>query len=230
MADELAKIRDEYIKNPIRQYQPKDPWFRSNLFRLQTGHYGRFYNCDKEECKRFSPYICWKNSSCPTIPKKPCLQCVREELNKVRRRVCDGAGPCCNGGSECNCAKCVPTDRQYGRSAEVSQHQQVAESSVHPTRKGDGTMIDGTMIQGNIFEPPVRTANLKNQQPCDCEKCRANKRANNIPAVKPSRGGVASSELLNRVRSIQQKSSVQPTERTAQNTNQNDGNVPWRSK
>lgn len=161
---ELAKIRDEYFANPIRQYQPNDPWHRSILYRLQTGHYGRFYNCDGEEQKRCSPYICWKNSDCPTIPCKSCLDCVNEEIYKVKRRICDGAGPCCSvgqtvAGQTCSCAQCVAN-----RSPQQTQ----------------------PIVRSNIFQSvePLEQ-NVVQTKRCDCPKCRANSErlAANQPAV-----------------------------------------------
>lgn len=156
-AQEIAKIRDEYFDNPIRRYQPNDPWHRSILYRLQTGHYGRFYNCDNEEQKRCSPYICWKNSDCPTIPKKNCLDCINDEIFKVKRRICDGAGPCCCAGQSpephqsCSCAQCAAAQTQRPNS-------QVARS--------------------NIFQSAPQNVAQAKAQPCDCQECRAKSNKN----------------------------------------------------
>ena len=159
-AQEIAKVRDEYFQNPIRQYQPNDPWNRSFLYRLQTGHYGRFYNCDNEEQKRNSPYICWKNSDRQTIPKKDCLECINEEINKVKQRICDGAGPCCCGNQkvarqkECSCTQCV---------AQVHR-------PVQP------------IVRSNIFQSAEQP--VVQRQACNCQECKS--KANKLSATKMS--------------------------------------------
>lgn len=99
--------RDYHLEKPF-QYSPDDPWYRGKLYRLHTKHYGLFYNCDGEECKRNSPYICWKVHHEQDFPRPPRLftQLARD-LNKVRWRI--GNGGCCPGplcGSCTGCATC----------------------------------------------------------------------------------------------------------------------------
>jgi hypothetical protein len=76
------------------QYQPNDPWTKGCVYRLHTGHAGKFYNCDCEEQKRFSEFICWKNKQCPQRICKGLFHCVVDDLDEVRQRIRDGA--CCN--------------------------------------------------------------------------------------------------------------------------------------
>ena len=155
---ELAKIRSEYIDNPIRQYQPADPWHRSFLYKLQTGHYGRYYNCDGEEEKRNSPYICWNNYDCPTIPKKNCIDCVNEQLHKIKRRIRDGS---CRSS---NCSTCQSSTCNCGQSGYVAQPQN-HESQV-------------VRRQGNIFEPELATS--KTRKTCNCKSCQAKLNSNAV--------------------------------------------------
>ena len=150
-AQELAKIRSEYVDNPIRLYQPADPWHRSILYKLQTGHYGRYYNCDGEEEKRNSPYICWNKSDCPTIPKKNCIDCVNEQICKVKRRINDGS---CRSNP---CATCVSGKCNCGQAGYATQPQ---NQEFQVARR-----------QGNIFEPDV--ARSGEQKTCNCKSCQS---------------------------------------------------------
>ncbi len=76
---------------PSYNYAPSDPWTRSNATQVQTKHYGFFYNCDSEECKRQSPYIKWKGHCETDLPKKTCcLDLIRRELDEITQRISDG--------------------------------------------------------------------------------------------------------------------------------------------
>jgi hypothetical protein len=88
---------------PAYRYAPSDPWTRSAAIQVQTKHYGFFYNCDDEECKRNSPYIKW-SSHCETdLPHKTsCLDRVKNELNEIKRRINDGGCGCDESGCDCN--------------------------------------------------------------------------------------------------------------------------------
>lgn len=102
--NELNKVKADY-PGPIT-YSPNDPAFRSDRFRMQTGHFGYFYNCDGEEDKRNSPYICWnsqhnadwRNGACNALKKDRC---------DIRQRLLDGScATCsCNSCSECAAAQ-----------------------------------------------------------------------------------------------------------------------------
>jgi hypothetical protein len=97
-------VRDFCIEKPL-QYSPDDPWTRSRVFRLYTGHAGLFYNCDCEEEKRNSPYICWK-TTCENqiLPKRSFLRIWTKDIENTRQRIIDGAGACCGEG--CGCHRC----------------------------------------------------------------------------------------------------------------------------
>ena len=81
-------------------YQPNSPVVENRLFGLQTGHYGFFYNCDREEDKRNHPAIYWRRADAEQLPRRiGCLARVRHEVAQVSRRILDGM--CDTGG--CNC-------------------------------------------------------------------------------------------------------------------------------
>ncbi len=102
-------IRD-YRDDRVFNYQASDPERRGKLFNVQTGHYGKYYNCDRQEDKRNSPYICWKPHHEFDFP--PCLgfcENLRRDIAEIKQRISDGAGPC---GSSCNCVQCRPNQPQ----------------------------------------------------------------------------------------------------------------------
>lgn len=99
-------------------YQPSSPQNENLLFRAQTGHYGRFYNCDGEESKRNSPHICWKRSHEPQLPFwMGWKERVRHEACQIIQRVIDGS--CCGGGGGCACSEC----QSNGRSQQLIYRQ-----------------------------------------------------------------------------------------------------------
>lgn len=109
----VRKVLNDYLSGGI-QYTPNDPWVRSNVYRRQTGHYGRFYNCDQEECKRYSPYIQWKANYRPLFPNtRGFIDGTIVDLDRVRTRINDGS---CR---ERNCDGRGTNAYQFRRSAEV---------------------------------------------------------------------------------------------------------------
>ena len=84
-------------------YKPSDPWTRGKLFNIQTGNSGFFYNCDGEQAKRYSPYICWKPITEKALPtRKGIWNSIKQDIEEVKQRVRDGS--CCDLG--CTCADC----------------------------------------------------------------------------------------------------------------------------
>lgn len=108
-AQELAKIRHDYLVNPTGVYSPDDPWTRSRIWRRHTGHFGKFYNCDCEEQKRYSPYICWKNADCPFVDEGWLFHKQRTR-QRIRQRIADGSCACgCqahHAATNCSCDTC----------------------------------------------------------------------------------------------------------------------------
>lgn len=87
---------------PAFQYSPTDPWTRSKAIQVQTKHYGFFYNCDGEECKRNSPFIKWKGHCETDLPQKTCcLDRVKRELDEIKQRISDGGCGCGEPGCSC---------------------------------------------------------------------------------------------------------------------------------
>ncbi len=104
---------------PAYQYSPSDPWTRSNATQVQTKHYGFFYNCDREECKRQSPYVQWKRH-CETDlpPKKSCLTHIQCALDEIKQRLRDGGclgevgcsdGQAATAAAACQSCTCAAT-------------------------------------------------------------------------------------------------------------------------
>jgi hypothetical protein len=97
---QLKQAKADYFSGPI-QYSPDDPWVRSKIFQAHTGHAGHFYNCDDEECKRYSPYIKWTTNCEPQWPQHlGIIRCIRMDIDKIRQRI--------NRGS-CGCDDCCET-------------------------------------------------------------------------------------------------------------------------
>ena len=98
---------DSLLDKPF-QYSPDDPWKRGVIFNMQTGNFGRYYNCDGEECKRYSPYICWKVHDEPDfLPIFNIRANLRNDISSVRQRIIDGTSGCfCNCGKP-GCPKCA---------------------------------------------------------------------------------------------------------------------------
>lgn len=106
--NDVQEFQRDYVYEKPFQYSPSDPWNRGKVFRMHTGHWGKYYNCDGEESKRNSPYICWAVHDEPDFPrKKGFRECVRCEIAKVKQRIIDGAGNCgpgqCDGGCVGTC-------------------------------------------------------------------------------------------------------------------------------
>jgi hypothetical protein len=90
LAGGCAKFRQDYFTDPTARYTPNDPCTRSWVRHWQTGHAGLFYNCDGEERKRCSPYICWKHAD-PPWPCETIRKNVPRDLYRIRQRIRDGS-------------------------------------------------------------------------------------------------------------------------------------------
>jgi hypothetical protein len=97
---QLTQIRRDY-RQPMT-YSPDDPFTKGLVYRLQTGQAGKYFNCDGEEEKRYSPYIYWQTVCNHTHPKPYCTVLLRD-IHEVKERVRAGA---CRGGQNCTCGQC----------------------------------------------------------------------------------------------------------------------------
>lgn len=104
-AQEFKKFLRDYRDERIYNYTPTDPNFRGKVFRVHTKHYGAFYNCDGEENKRNSPYICWKPHHERVFPPRLGFkENLRRDIAEITQRINDGGcGTCAQG---CDCAEC----------------------------------------------------------------------------------------------------------------------------
>lgn len=184
------------------QYGPNDPAVRSRIFNLQTGHAGAFYNCDGEEDKRNSPYICWKSSHGSHWYRSiyDVLQWKRDR-REIAQRICDGAGACCGGkceqktNVECGCQTCSGqssvvlvannqvTDKA-GRTTVAHSKSKTSKLSVrgsvagllstNPAVKSVSRSVSkqGGLIAGAVAAKKPVLKNTKTAE-CDCLACRA---------------------------------------------------------
>lgn len=110
---EIRKTLRDYRWDHPFVYQPSDPFVRSKTFQRHTGHYGLFYNCDNEECKRYSPHICWKTHWENDFPNwmRP-FERLRHEWCQTKQRITDGAGMCA-GVRGCQCQNCQMAESMH---------------------------------------------------------------------------------------------------------------------
>jgi len=73
-------------------YQPDDPWVKGRVFQAQTGHAGWFYNCDRQEDKRFSPYIHWGHQPTFCTPREFGWWNICKQIHEVKRRIVQKRG------------------------------------------------------------------------------------------------------------------------------------------
>lgn len=151
---------------PVIRYQPNDPWARGKVFNIQTGNSGFFYNCDGEQAKRNSPYICWKPDDEPMFP--PLFapwKSWRNQIGEVRQRVQDGS--CCSLGCSCHdckqasqnglpsdCATCVQTAANQPRLSESSTMQSASAKvkAVDPMAIESGHGLKYGLVQRQLQE------------------------------------------------------------------------------
>ena len=128
VSQEVRKSIRDYFSGPIT-YSPIDPETRSKVFQAHTGHSGLFYNCDGEECKRNSPYICWKtNSESQFPPRRGWWRGAKLDLAEVRQRISDGAGEGCRPNCQCrDCMAAQQVSDNYLADQPKSSAQQPAE-------------------------------------------------------------------------------------------------------
>ena len=156
-------------------YSSHDPWTRSNVFNAHTGHAGFFYNCDEEECKRYSPYICWKNFCGAQLPARRGLWGgLKFDLAQVRRRIRDGS--CAADG--CDSPNCHPatvslpmivaaTDAmEPAEDTNLVKTDSAAPKSAPPTvadvmNQQAQSLVDETRF--GLLNPPSQTTRLAEQ-------------------------------------------------------------------
>lgn len=227
----LNKLRGDYGGDTQIQYSPDDASTRSRLFNLQTGQAGAFYNCDGEEDKRHSPYICWKNGPCGEKFHRPLWDVLdwRRDKNEIAQRICDGAGACCNScrapdsaiiaaPAPCGCAECIAA--KSASAVEVAAVQRKAPDSLLQRAYEDTDVKSDTRENGSIAGLLVRMTSsvveksvLKPElqtKPCNCAQCKAKRSSQSVSESKvattkaPSVEPVAKSRtasLLDRARS-----------------------------
>jgi hypothetical protein len=216
LRSEVRQVRTDYGLNNQIQYAPDDPTTRSRLFTLQTGHAGAYYNCDGEECKRNSPYICWKTAHSDRLHRTfwDVTQWKRD-WQRIAQRICDGG--CCGSKTakasprlkeSCGCAACAA---EGGAVTLVNAPSQSAlksakNSSLLKTKANVAGLIGNTTVDA------TQIANAKVEVPeCDCLACRAKQsqpsnglnftgKFKSTSSDKESASGSRSASLLDRAR------------------------------
>ena len=178
-AQEIIKQTGERLGRPIVNYRPDDPWTRGKVFNLQTGHAGLFHNCDGEECKRNSPYICWKRDYEKMFPTPLGLWGhTKKTYTDVKQRIRDGAGACAR---DCTCSKCQPQQQhpqyveqqpapKFGKMFVVGAN---AKQSAPETQISNGTSVERVvaprfgLIHGKIMDTPASNTTASNEAPAE---------------------------------------------------------------
>jgi len=125
-------LRKDYRLDAPIQYQPNDPFVRGRVYKNHVGHAGLFYNCDNEECKRNSPYICWKGENRACDEKG--ISLWRRQLDEAiwRFRV----GKCCDEpypGCPCEPGVCLACNTHSG-AADIDYTRVRNMSGIAPTQ------------------------------------------------------------------------------------------------
>ena len=175
--------RDYRLEKPF-QYQPSDPWYRGKVFNTHTGHYGLFYNCDNEECKRNSPYICWKVHHERDFPKwKRPRYYIIQDLNKIRSRISNGG---CAPHSPCReCEECVDNGNSIVRNVTADSQNLTKESGIASERsigfhkhaysqKRTSLRENGVSARNGLQNVDELNRPAENRQAtnCSCPNCR----------------------------------------------------------
>jgi len=181
---QLSQTLSDFKYDRPFQYAPGDPWTRSKLFNRQTKHYGFGYNCDGEECKRNSPYICWKTHTEKDLPSRTgWWQRLNQTAAEVKQRIAEGsciacaeADPCqrcqqrkCGGCCDCQGSTRVilATNDSNGIAAEalINQKSPVEIVDAYATETWQPNRNKKSLIpeskSNRRASTPVRTAGLE---------------------------------------------------------------------
>jgi hypothetical protein len=141
-AQELRKITRDYNRSAPKTYAPDDPWTSSLLYRYQAGFAGKYFNCDGEEEKRYSPYICWKTATQTDTWKNRTCALLSWELREVRQRIEEGS---CGTG-RCRAGTC-PIPSSFSCVPQVS--------SLNEARSDPGSCGCGEIAAEWLDPPPA---------------------------------------------------------------------------
>jgi hypothetical protein len=142
---QLTQIRRDY-QQPMT-YSPDDPFTKGLVYRLQTGQAGKYFNCDCEEEKRYSPYIYWQTVCNHTHPVPYCRVLLRD-LHEVKERVRAGA---CRGGQNCQCQDCQSRNSGYYLAAQAGADSATAQAT---------EQVAGSEMVAPATVPPVAAATV----------------------------------------------------------------------
>ncbi|MEM7785880.1 MAG: hypothetical protein AAF623_21205 [Planctomycetota bacterium] len=225
---ERRKFLQDYRDDRPFQYQPSDPFVRSKIFKTHIGHGGLFYNCDGEENKRCSPYICWKiHDEYDLPPRQPFFRMLRCEIDEIKQRIIDGAGPCYD--DSCGCDDCQQASSHSAYAAEtaaktrsdIASRQNSATKLRNETqtaqryRFGKGVRSwqndkqveaaqeqQSVSVRMNVRRPEPRTSNVPRTPATD------SKRVAKVERLQPKTHGLISGKLVNELNQTEQSSEI----------------------
>ena len=165
LGQEVRNAIRDYRDDRVFNYQPSDPQHRGKLFNTHTKHYGKFYNCDGQENKRNSPYICWKpHYENDFTPRVGFCENLRRDITEIKQRISDGAGNC---PSSCSCRECRLGQRQP--TYHPQQHAYPSNCPCAQCAVSGGSPTISTAGSSTT----VSTAHSQTIQPsCNCPSCR----------------------------------------------------------
>jgi hypothetical protein len=145
---QLTQIGRDY-RQPMT-YSPDDPFAKGWVYRLQTGQAGKYFNCDGEEAKRYSPYIYWQTVCNHTYPVPYCRVLLRD-IHEVKERVRAGA---CRGGQNCQCEQCS----QYAQSQPVDGSNYLVEATAADRFAGEAAAMGSVSGSAEVTVTPTALA------------------------------------------------------------------------
>lgn len=170
-------------------YAPELPGgIKGWIYRETTGQNGRFYNCDGEEAKRYSPYIDWStNCHCEYLPTWGTV--LRRDIREVKERVRSGA---------CRDGNCVDVSSMATSDYAVT-HQQIAKSSDRPT-SSDSARELGRMKMASSATSAVKNNAVTVKTTADAsKKSESAKAASATSQTSANRTASSSSSALERL-------------------------------
>lgn len=161
----LRQTRADYAQPQV--YNADDPWTKGSVYRTQTGHSGWFYNCDEEECKRHSPYICWKSQD-NTEHIRSYWSVIKADWREVKQRIRSGAclGPECEScppgqvcqseGATPGCNSCqVPMTSQTGGVGLLVESAPAAPATIGTAASNGSELLGSNAAQRTVMTSPL---------------------------------------------------------------------------
>ena len=172
-AQELRKALRDYRDERIFNYQPTDPQYRGKVFNIHTGHYGKFYNCDGEENKRNSPYICWKPHHEKDFPTRlGFCENLRRDIAEINQRLNDGAGACRQKNCNCNqCQQAAVVTQPSCSCVDCAANSQLQTRGNLVQRMAKSTVSKAASFRAAASKPAKLNLMRTSKTNCRCAEC-----------------------------------------------------------